>query len=143
MISAQFLTVRSAICDFQSADRPVPRRFQPSERPYFAKKSPFARLRPTIVPEGQKPAQESCIACLLNTRDHNLLRAKHFHVVSFENGHEHMLKSRYGKVRLKRKSYRSDSPKNHGAAQLPELQRLSEIHHQKCARALKRPNPWR
>ena len=52
-----------------------------------------------MAPEVQKPAQESYIVCLLNTRNHNLLRAKHFHGVSFGSQHEHLLKSCYGKVR--------------------------------------------
>jgi hypothetical protein len=51
-----------------------------------------------MAPEVPKAAHESSMACLLNIRDHHLLRAKHCHEVSFGSQHEHLLKSRYGKV---------------------------------------------
>ena len=45
-----------------------------------------------VVAKDNEPPAVAAIATRL------LLRAKHFHMVSFGNRHEHLLKSRHGKV---------------------------------------------
>jgi hypothetical protein len=51
-----------------------------------------------MAPEAQTPAQCPDGGQLPGMGAYNLLRTKHFHVVSSGNQHPYFLKSRYGKV---------------------------------------------